>query len=82
MHKIILSSVLLILSFNIQAGNRYDAALEYELMDECVGTTFFKRKKIDICVCALEKTESRYSTSVSKNDLEEIMAKNMESCKK
>lgn len=55
MNKIILI-VVIMLSFNIQAENRFSISLEYELMNNCVGNTRYSNKKIKICECALTET--------------------------
>jgi hypothetical protein len=91
MHKIILSSVLLIFTLNTQASDRFSTAFEYEVMNECVGVALFRSKKIALCACALKKTASRYEdwwlkymkiTPELLAQMEERMAENMKSCKK
>lgn len=88
MYKIILSTLLIIASFNVQAENRFSMGLEYELMSYCVGG----RSSIAICKCALTKTmegsgffssykkDKDYRENVSK--FNKSFSKNRDSCRK
>lgn len=55
MYKIISSVLFVVYSVSVQAENRFSMAVEYELMNECVGRNSVM-KKIKRCACALEKT--------------------------
>jgi hypothetical protein len=78
-----LATTIIAVSFNANA--RFSVRLDYELMKGCVG--YFKtNKQINICACAIEKSNYKYFNDSSyRNDdegFDRTLDENIERCKR
>jgi hypothetical protein len=81
---IITTLITTVMAVSFNANARFSVKLEYELMRECVG--YFKSsKKINICSCAIDKSNYRYpdDSSYHNNDkgFDNVLKENVEICK-
>jgi hypothetical protein len=78
-----LATTIIAVSFN--ANSQFSVRLDYELMKGCVG--YFKtNKQINICACAIEKSNYKYFNDSSyRNDdegFDRTLDENIERCKR